>query len=263
MFKLRYIDTGTLEGSTNMAIDETLSDVLAKQRNHVYLRFYRWSPATISFGYNQKAEKILDLEAVNKLDYSVVKRMSGGKMVYHDQELTFSLGMPIEFIELKIGKKQNFLDMFYFAMESIVIALKSVGIPARFSTSTEVKKRSSNKLHCYAATAGHSIYAKNHKLIGAAGVFKQNCLIIHGSIPIIACFPSLSIFSDEYNISQDVNIAALSDYCNSETIACLPQTIAREYSKFLKIDIANSCLTPEESLISKELAEKKYSILDW
>ncbi|PKL43844.1 MAG: hypothetical protein CVV41_08765 [Candidatus Riflebacteria bacterium HGW-Riflebacteria-1] len=262
MHKLRFIDCQTSTGAMNMAVDELLASTLTDLATPVYLRFYQWQPATISFGYNQKIERLIDIEAARACGFDLVRRMTGGKMVFHNYELTFSLGLSGAFIEQAIGRGKPFLDMFMLAVSPLVEGLKSSGVPARFASSREMQ-HTSGSMHCYATAAGHSIYAGNRKLVGAAGVFRQNCLTVHGSIPVLASFPPDHIFIGAQKISQDIIMAALNDFCTAEQVSELPATVARSYAEHLQLEIINRPLANNELADAEKLAGHKYNNLYW
>ena len=246
----------------NMAIDELLAGTLADNSNSAYLRFYQWQPATISFGYNQRIDRLIDIEAAKACGIGLVRRMTGGKMVFHNFEFTFSFGLSGDFIEKAIGRGKPFLEMFMLAIAPLVEGLKNIGVPARFASSREMQHTSSS-LHCYAVAAGHSIYADNRKLVGAAGVFRQNCLTVHGSIPVLASFPPEHIFIGEQKVSQNVNMAALKDFCTSGQISDLPQSVASSYSQLLKLEVIKQPLNNSELAEAERIADHKYSNLFW
>lgn len=263
MNNFRFIESGSMGAANNMAIDEALADSLADHRDFAYLRVYGWSPATLSFGYNQKIDKIVDIEAVKQAGLGLVKRMSGGKMVFHNQELTFSLGMTAEFIARHMEKTATFLEMFKFAMEPMVSALVKTGVPARFSSSREMRQHSQNSLHCYAVAAGHSIFAGDRKLIGAAGIYRRNCLVIHGSIPLQATFPPAMFFKGPIKPETGVTMAALLEFIDQQEIADLPASIAQMYARQLNLAMHSVGLSQEETDSSRILAGNKYSNLFW
>ncbi len=260
---LRFIDSQFFSGAMNMAVDETLAGSLSQKTATPYIRFYQWKPATISFGYNQKIERIIDIEAAQTAGFALVRRMSGGKMVFHNDEYTFSTGLTAEFIESRIGRGKTFLEMFQLVISPLIEGLKQMGVPARFASSREEMRHSSNSLHCYATAAGHSIYAGKRKLVGAAGVFRENCLIVHGSIPVKASFPPDHLFISNHKISHDIEMAALSDYCNISRINQLPAIVARKYSEQLGLAIIEQALSQDEISAAEALASNKYQNLHW
>ena len=263
MAKLRFFDVKTYHGSMNMAFDEALALEMAKDRDWGYLRFYKWDPPTLSFGYNQRLERLLSKSALDRKDIGFVRRMSGGKMVFHDKELTFSMGLPVELISKKEASDNTFLQTFQALMSPLVSGLKKAGLPVRFSNSREQVRANRNMIHCYAAAAGHSVYLKNNKLIGAAGVFRDNCMIIHGAIPISISFPDKTLFVDAKDTSEGVDMACLSECLSEQQIAGLPEIIAQEFSDEFKLEVVNGYNEPIKPGLVDFLVDEKYSDLNW
>ena len=83
--KFRLIDTGYNDAFYNMAVDQAL----LKLSKVPTLRFYTWKPAAVSLGYFQNISDI-NLEYCKRNNISVVRRITGGKAVFHDKELTYS-----------------------------------------------------------------------------------------------------------------------------------------------------------------------------
>lgn len=260
-FLLRFIDSGPRAAVENMAIDEALALSAGQSRDFACLRFYRWLPYALSFGYNQSPEKLVDLNAVADSGLGIVRRMSGGKMVFHADEHTFSLVFTLEFIKEKCPEARTFLDMFRFAIEPLVQALVDAGVPARFSSAREMHSGRGNHLHCYAAAAGHSVFAGQHKLIGAAGVFRNDCLIIHGSIPISIVNLPEEIFLSENRRDLAVKMAYLNEFLDVNAIQRLPAAVVRHYATVLDCKLSESELNEFEKQHVEALTPR-YSRLD-
>lgn len=247
----------------NMAIDEALASSLAQQQNFSYLRIYQWRPAALSFGYNQRIERFVDISKAEKAGISLVRRMTGGRMVFHDNEYTFSAGAPITEIKTVTGNQATFLDMFVYLVTPLVSALNKCGVPARFSSARDCSSENSHNQHCYAAAAGHSIFADNKKLVGAAGVVRGNSLVIHGSIPIQASFPPPELFTGIGTDFNDINIASLADHLNADSIASLPAFLGEEFAMFFSSDLCVGSLSDQETALAQKLATEKYPDLTW
>lgn len=260
-FLLRFIDSGHRSAVENMAIDEALAISVAQNRDFACLRFYRWRPYALSFGYNQSPEKLVDLKAVADSGLGIVRRMSGGKMVFHADEHTFSLAFTLEFIKKKYPEARTFLDMFRFAIEPLIQSLVDLGVPARFSSAREVGAGRGNLLHCYAAAAGHSVFAGQHKLIGAAGVFRNDCLIIHGSIPINIVNPPEEVFLSQNRHNLAVEMSSLNEFIDDQRIKSLPATVAGHYAAALECKLSESELSESERQ-DAEILFSRYSRLD-
>src|SRR5688500_17905926 len=73
----------------NMAVDEALLQWVASWTRPV-LRFYSWSEPAATFGYFQKYTEIERMTSLRPL----VRRPTGGGLVPHDADWTYSLVFP-------------------------------------------------------------------------------------------------------------------------------------------------------------------------
>lgn len=78
-----------------MALDEALLDAAAAGSQKPCLRFYSWRPPAITIGYSQDAAAETDLIACREAGVPVVRRITGGGAVFHDNELTYSIILPL------------------------------------------------------------------------------------------------------------------------------------------------------------------------
>src|SRR5947209_949950 len=86
---VRLLPYSVASGPENMAADETL--LRSAIEGTTSLRFYAWSPATLSLGYFQpeSARRRDPLVA----DLPFVRRPSGGTALVHDHEVTYALAL--------------------------------------------------------------------------------------------------------------------------------------------------------------------------
>jgi lipoate-protein ligase A len=73
-----------------MAVDEYLFQTLTEEPQTI-VRFYAWKNPTVSLGYSQKASDVVDIDFCKKNGIDIVRRMTGGKLVLHHKEVTYSL----------------------------------------------------------------------------------------------------------------------------------------------------------------------------
>src|SRR6266487_5317560 len=81
-----YYDFTFRSAAMNMAIDETLLEVVTIPS----IRFYRWNSPALSFGYFGKFADIADYATERDL----VRRWTGGGIVFHGDDLTYSIVIP-------------------------------------------------------------------------------------------------------------------------------------------------------------------------
>lgn len=257
---LRLIDSGFQCGSLNMAIDEALAVSLESSPDSGFLRFYRWSPPALSFGYFQKIEKILDMGKLPEFNIHAVRRMTGGKMVFHGDEITFSAGLSINRIRGANPAAENFIDFFREVMTPFVSGLRNTGIEATFARNIDSPR--TERIHCFSSAAGHSIFSGGKKLVGSAGVLKGNILCFHGSIPIsVSTFPR-ELFLNR-NQSNQPDHGCLMDSLSVIQISTLSSNVAESFSRHFDFHLKESGLNLNEEENSRILSTEKYANLFW
>ena len=86
---LVWEDPVARSGPENMAMDEALLEGLGEE---VVLRIYGWEGAWVSLGYFQKLEEARRVFAGEEVEF--VRRMTGGGMVDHREDVTYTLLVP-------------------------------------------------------------------------------------------------------------------------------------------------------------------------
>jgi len=89
----RIIKPQVNDAYTNMAIDEAIMKNRIENRVPNTLRFYTWKPSAVSIGRFQTLTEQINVDNCRKDDVDIVRRISGGGAVYHDQdgEITYSI----------------------------------------------------------------------------------------------------------------------------------------------------------------------------
>jgi len=81
-----YHDVAPHSAAMNMAIDEALLE----QTTVASIRFYRWHVPALSFGYFGEFNEV----AIYERDRDLVRRWTGGGIVFHGDDLTYSIVIP-------------------------------------------------------------------------------------------------------------------------------------------------------------------------
>lgn len=84
-----FINSGKGEAAFNMALDEALLESMARLQAPV-LRFYGWTEPAASFGYFQRHASVECATLLRPL----VRRPTGGGIVPHDADWTYSFAVP-------------------------------------------------------------------------------------------------------------------------------------------------------------------------
>lgn len=86
----------------NMAADELLLQRTAEFAGRVLVRIYRWDRPAVSFGYSQ----IYPAELRDR--YTVVRRPTGGGVVWHDVDLTYTVVVPPGHAIMKLDRMESY-----------------------------------------------------------------------------------------------------------------------------------------------------------
>ncbi|PYJ20010.1 MAG: hypothetical protein DME92_10835 [Verrucomicrobia bacterium] len=82
-----YQDDSACSAAMNMAIDEALLEYATFPS----IRFYRWHCPALSFGYFGRFSDVADHASAR----DVVRRWTGGGIVFHGDDLTYSIVIPV------------------------------------------------------------------------------------------------------------------------------------------------------------------------
>lgn len=97
------VNTPPLTVYEHMALDETLVSLRPAE---ITLRFYHWAPGpAVTFGYAQAYKDVCRLAAARGLTHEMVRRPTGGGVVFHTDDLTFSLIFPSTLRPVEIYEK--------------------------------------------------------------------------------------------------------------------------------------------------------------
>jgi lipoate-protein ligase A len=163
-----------MEGARNMARDHALADALAPDQ--AVLRIYRWARPTISFGRNEPARGLYDLGAAARGGFRFVRRPSGGRVVLHDRELTYSVLLPVTAVG---GPKRAYASV----NAGLARALRALGVRAQLATG-EGRQDRLTAGPCFQRPAAGEVTVAGRKVVGSAQVRIAGALLQHGSLLI-------------------------------------------------------------------------------
>jgi len=163
------LKSGDGEVAWNMALDEALLEAMPRLARPV-LRFYGWREPAASFGYFQKHAQIERLTRLRPL----VRRPTGGGLVAHDADWTYSLVFPA-------GSRWHGLT----AIESyrsvhawIQGAFLKLNVPAELAPGCLEELPG----QCFAGHEKFDLLWRGKKIAGAAQRRRKEGLLIQGSV---------------------------------------------------------------------------------
>ncbi|MDH4222898.1 MAG: lipoate--protein ligase family protein [candidate division Zixibacteria bacterium] len=265
--KCRFIYTGVNNPYFNMAVDEVLLNS-AKNRSITTLRLYEWNPATVSIGYFQAVKKTADLNKCDRAGIKIVRRITGGRAVLHNKELTYSFcGNLTSFPELG----RNISETYQQVSSALLLFLMDIGIKAECASQRRIKESSGKAYYnmpCFSSFSRYEISFQGKKLIGSAQRRFEDSFLQHGSILLnenqlkLIDFLPLD-FPLEKN-KLDKNFIYIEEIIGKKVDKqIIINSINRSFNKFFLKDFNKEYLTDEELKETGELIRNKYSSDSW
>ena len=171
----RLLATPPLGAAENMAYDEALLARAAATGEAVF-RVYAWREPTLSLGRNQPARHEYDESLLRRRGIAVVRRLTGGRAVLHDREVTYSVTAPDTF-------GATLRDSYQRINEVLVAGLRALGANATLAV-PHGRAPVPSTAPCFEEPTGGELVLGQRKLAGSAQFREGTALLQHGSILI-------------------------------------------------------------------------------
>ena len=174
----RVLDTGMLDGATNMAVDEAILTAVVEGQSSPTIRFYGWAPPCASLGYAQPIASTIDLDACRERGYTWVRRPTGGRAVLHIDELTYSVAA----LQGEPRVAGDIVTSYRRLSRGLLAGLEQLGCPviaADKQSDSAVKSAA-----CFDVPSHYEITVRGRKLVGSAQVRKRGGVLQHGALPL-------------------------------------------------------------------------------
>lgn len=277
----RVVDGYELDGAYNMAVDEALLESVI-QGGQPAVRFYTWSPPTLSLGVNQPVGEI-DPVACRERGFGLVRRITGGRAVLHQHELTYSVVAPENDPRVSGGVLESYRKI----SVALVEGLCSLGADVELSPydrelisslrrrTTDHGRQEMESAHgavCFDAASAYELTANGKKLVGSAQARRGGAILQHGSILLDVDWEAwASVFSYASEAGRERALRKLPTRMTS-----LKQELGRDISpvevagalkvafeRTLEVSLEAGGLTEEESVVAERLAREKYRSKEW
>ncbi|MEY2482088.1 MAG: lipoyl(octanoyl) transferase [Verrucomicrobiota bacterium] len=163
---LLYDDLDPKSAALNMAVDEAVLETTTSPA----LRFYRWRGPALSFGYFGVYADVADQRDRRE----IVRRWTGGGIVPHGDDLTYSIVIPAAHPLFA----HSSLEIYSKLHEAIRRALQQNGIDALLANAAAPKLSED----CFANAVRADVISEGRKIAGAAHRRSRAGLLHQGSI---------------------------------------------------------------------------------
>ncbi|WP_425505474.1 lipoate--protein ligase family protein [Sporosarcina jiandibaonis] len=255
-----------------MSLDEALLEWHSKGEIGPVLRFYEWSPATLSIGYFQSVSKEIDMEQVEKLGLGFVRRPTGGRGVLHDDELTYSVIVTEDYPNMP----ETVTEAYRVISGGLLEGFRNLGLDACFSIPESKEEidglKRPRSAVCFDTPSWYELVVEGKKVAGSAQTRQKGVILQHGAILLSLDAEKLvSLFtfkSEDQRERMKIGIrekAVAIDQLAGRKVT-VDESIAafsKGFEKALNMRLEPYELSEEQLSYVKEIERKKYGNNDW
>lgn len=161
-----------------MALDEALLES-AVEGAPAAMRWYQWEEPTLSLGYFQSPEEVPPAFAAAKIP--VVRRLSGGGAILHDQEWTYSLALPAEHPH---AAKPS--ELYLTIHRALIRVLREAGYHVCLRKEAPEATGMAGAFLCFSRGDDFDVVLGSHKVLGSAQRRRRGAVLQHGSLVLRA-----------------------------------------------------------------------------
>jgi lipoate-protein ligase A len=271
-----------MPGDYHMALDEVLLESVIAGGAPV-VRFYTWRPATLSLGVNQPVGEV-DREEIGRRGFGLVRRLTGGRAVLHQHELTYSVIARENDPRVSGGVIESYRKISAALVDGLRMLGLDVGLAepnkalyramaaSRRQTDTDDSVESSNGAVCFDVASAYEITAGGKKLVGSAQARRGGAILQHGSILLDIDWDAwVSVFAYASEAGKSRAYTKLPKRMTSlrqelgrvASIEEVMAALANSFQKALDIDLMPARLSAEEDAVVHKLAREKYGTDTW
>ena len=172
-----YYDDSSRSAAMNMAIDE----VLLETARVPSIRFYQWNRLALSFGY---FGQFADVE-IYSAERDLVRRWTGGGIVFHGNDLTYSIVIPAEHLVLSHSSISLYEQIHGALRDALIVTgerAELTAVAGDADAGAAVNDRGYNEPYCFAHPMRADVMLDGRKVAGAAQRRTRAGLLQQGSI---------------------------------------------------------------------------------
>jgi len=259
----RLIDMGSFDAAYNMAIDEAIALSVRQSQAPPTLRLYGWTQPSVSLGCFQKTNDV-DLVYCMSQHIPVIRRPTGGRAIFHGDEITYS------FITLTTSGlfSKGLLDSYRKLSEAFSRAFVICGMnpPHKLIMNRKRSNRRAQQHNplCFASTSYGEMTVNGKKIIGSAQKRWRDVLLQQGCIPVKLDKEEMSkIFRGKAQKTLDTMFVGLIELISDLNIETLKTSIRIAFEETFHVKLISSCPSDDEIALAEKLKAEKYQTPQW
>ncbi|MFT7859714.1 MAG: lipoate--protein ligase family protein [Sulfurimonas sp.] len=250
--KIRLLDTTAASASYNMAVDEMLLQNSIESGIPV-LRLYEWDNS-ISLGRFSKPHDTLDLNKLKRKKLSYARRLTGGGVLVHGGDISYSLILPQNILG-DLGVKESYRYLCSFLLN----LYRKLGLDPQFAQDAQLNISKSNI--CTASNEPYDITIDTKKIGGNAQRYTKGTLFQHGSIPLqIDTELFEGIFAEDPKLGAITTLEKLGISLTKEK---LKKLMIHSFMESFDVELIEDRFTQQELKQIGTLQKQKYDKDEW
>ena len=230
----RFVPPIQASGNVQMSIDYWLFKQYENGFSLPTLRFYTWSKPTISLGYFQKKyPKNWHHLTWKHQSLDLVRRPTGGRAVLHQEDLTYSIIMPLD--------HRKTLEIYHDICTFLIQGWQTLGIKLGYGTA---KRGYIHNPSCFnTATVADLITSDGSKLIGSAQRRGKKAILQHGSMILST---DKALFEMVFNQVAPWNLSLIEQLSNHHSKETIIDVLCEAAQKHFDIKLVKETFSEDE-----------------
>ncbi len=171
------LNTGASDAAFNMALDEALLEAMPRLGKAV-LRFYGWTEPAATFGYFQKFTEAERATLLRPL----IRRPTGGGIVPHDTDWTYSLAFPTNHEWYSLAAVESYRRVHEWIRDAFARLGVATELALQSRKSAIRNPKSKIPSACFIGHEKSDLLWRGKKIAGAAQRRNKSGLLIQGSV---------------------------------------------------------------------------------
>ena len=234
----RVIQNNSLSAKENMATDDALLSCHEEGENGIF-RLYSWENS-FTIGVSQKFENY-PITSLYKGNYA--KRITGGGVLFHGHDLSYSLVIPTKLLE-----GYNIKESYEKICTFIIKFYTKLGLNAKYVKDCNTIELSKNE-YCQVGFEAYDILIDGKKIGGNAQRRTKKAIFQHGSIPLFT--------NNDKNLDGKIGYT-LEDFDIKLDYEEVKKLLIEAFDESFNVEITYSELTNREKEKKDTLIKEKY-----
>ena len=253
----RLIKPKVGDGYTNMAVDEAIMKARIENKVSNTLRFYKWKPSAVSIGRFQTPTDEIYVNNCKKHEVDIVRRITGGGAVYHDQngEITYSVVAKTADLGLK---KLDMVNAYQKICKGLNEAFITLGTKAEY--------RPPDPKRC------PNLTINGKKISGNAQSSKKGILLQHGTFLLnldhermftFLKVPWAKTLNNVLEVSKRKLTSVKQELGSNFSTQEAYQALVQGFTKALNVQFVEEELTAYELKLAEKIRKERFVTEEW